>query len=266
VATITSTPVLKACSCGPMPTPPKTAAPDIGVCTAIWLRCSSIWAANSRVGVTMSARVVPRGRPINRCSIGKRNAAVFPLPVIAQASTSRNIQTYSQRTLLAYIGVRIWVHHPVVGVGWQGSAEPAAFEPELPAAHRRFPHVAAIAFPSARHAYGVQVLYVQVLADLGVVGAALLAALLGAAGFVGVRAALRAPPATAYLVTLGLFWLLLALGLWAALGLVAGVPLDALTWLALGFVCTRDQGAACRPGAPAANATWSGAMEYNHLP
>jgi len=168
----------------------------------------------------------------------------------AQASTSRNIQTYSQRTLLAYIGVRIWVHHPVAGVGWQGSAEPAAFEPELPAAHRRFPHVAAIAFPSARHAYGVQVLYVQVLADLGVVGAALLAALLGAAGFVGVRAALRAPPATAYLVTLGLFWLLLALGLWAALGLVAGVPLDALTWLALGLVCTR---------LPAA-------IEYNHLP
>ena len=34
VATMTSTPLRKACSCGPMPTPPKTAAPVIGVCTA----------------------------------------------------------------------------------------------------------------------------------------------------------------------------------------------------------------------------------------
>jgi hypothetical protein len=28
----------------------------------------------------------------------------------------------------------------------------------------------------------------------------------------------------------------LALGLWTALGLVAGVPLDAMTWLALGAI------------------------------
>ena len=34
VATMTSTPLRKACSCGPMPTPPKTGAPVIGVCTA----------------------------------------------------------------------------------------------------------------------------------------------------------------------------------------------------------------------------------------
>jgi hypothetical protein len=156
-----------------------------------------------------------------------------------QASASRNIQTYSQRTLLAYVGVRIWLHHPVLGVGWQGSSEPSAFGPELPAAHARFPHEAAIAIPSARHAYGVQILYVQVLADLGVVGLLLLVALLLAAGALAARAALRAPPLTAFVVTLGLFWLLLALGLWSALGLVAGVPLDALTWLALGLVCTR---------------------------
>jgi hypothetical protein len=78
-----------------------------------------------------------------------------------------------------------------------------------------------------------------VLADLGVVGLLLLVALLLAAGALAARAALRAPPLTAFVVTLGLFWLLLALGLWSALGLVAGVPLDALTWLALGLVCTR---------------------------
>ncbi len=35
---------------------------------------------------------------------------------------------------------------------------------------------------------------------------------------------------------LGLLWLLLAIGLWGAQGLVAGLPLAALTWIALGLV------------------------------
>jgi hypothetical protein len=157
----------------------------------------------------------------------------------AQSSTTRNIQTYSQRTVLAYIGVRIWAHHPVVGVGWEGSNEPSAFVRELPAAHRRFPHVAPVAFPSVRHPYGVQDLYVQVLADLGIVGSLLLAGLGAAALAVALPSALRDPPDTAFVVTLGLFGLLLSLGLWTAVGLVAGIPLDALTWLALGLLCYR---------------------------
>jgi hypothetical protein len=89
VATITSTPLRKACSCGPMPTPPKIAAALIGVCTARSFRSSRIWAASSRVGVSTSARVVPRGLSISWCRIGSRNAAVLPLPVVAEASTSR---------------------------------------------------------------------------------------------------------------------------------------------------------------------------------
>ena len=44
-----------------MPTPPKTAAPLIGVCTAKASRSSRICAASSRVGVSTRARVVPRG-------------------------------------------------------------------------------------------------------------------------------------------------------------------------------------------------------------
>jgi hypothetical protein len=35
---------------------------------------------------------------------------------------------------------------------------------------------------------------------------------------------------------LGLAWLVLALGLWTAFGIVAGVPLDALAWLAIGTI------------------------------
>ena len=52
-------------------------------------RWSSICAASSRVGVMTSARVAPRGVPARRCRIGSRKAAVLPLPVTAQASTSR---------------------------------------------------------------------------------------------------------------------------------------------------------------------------------
>jgi hypothetical protein len=35
---------------------------------------------------------------------------------------------------------------------------------------------------------------------------------------------------------IGLVWLLLCVGLWGAQGLVAGVPLAALTWFAVGFL------------------------------
>jgi O-antigen ligase len=158
----------------------------------------------------------------------------------AQVTTSKNVQTYSQRTVLAYIGLRIWLHHPVFGVGWQASGTPAVFERDLPAAHRKFPHVSAIGFPSAVHPYGVQLLYVQVLADLGVVGLVLLAALAAAGLLVGLRGALRAPPLPALAATLGVFWLVLALGLWTAEGMVAGLPLDALTWLGFGLLAVRE--------------------------
>ena len=63
-------------------------------------RCSSICAASSRVGVRMSARVVPRGLAISRWRIGSRKAAVLPLPVIAQASTSRPSRAGGMRLLL----------------------------------------------------------------------------------------------------------------------------------------------------------------------
>jgi len=152
-----------------------------------------------------------------------------------QSSTTANIQTYSQRTLLAYIGLRIWLHHPVIGVGWQGSSDPSSFERELPAAHRRFPHVAQIAFPSAQHPYGVQILYVQALADLGVIGFLLLVAVFAAGVAVALRRAVREPPDIAFAVTLAAFWIVLSLGLWSAEGLVAGIPLDALTWLGFGL-------------------------------
>ena len=144
------------------------------------------------------------------------------------------VQSYAHRTLLAYIGFRIWLDHPVTGVGWQASNEPWASTPYLDDARRRFPDEPAEAFPSAERRWGVQTLYVQVLADLGLVGFAALATLFGAAVVAGVRGARRSP-----VPLVGLAWLLAAAGVWAGIGIVPGLPLTALTWLALGLAGTR---------------------------
>jgi hypothetical protein len=148
-----------------------------------------------------------------------------------ERSTRSDVQTYSHHTLLAYIGYRIWLRHPVVGAGWQASGERGAYAPVLPAAHRRFPDVSPIAFPSPAHEYGVQNGYVQVLADLGVVGLVLWLAPFAVALVLALRA--NAPPGA-----VAAYGLLTAIGIWAAQGLVAGLPLDALTWLGFGFAAT----------------------------
>jgi hypothetical protein len=148
-----------------------------------------------------------------------------------ERSTTSNVQTYSHHTLLAYIGYRIWLRHPVAGAGWQASGEEAAYGPVLPAAHRRFPDVAPLAFPAPAHEYGVQNAYIQVLADLGVIGLLLWLAPFAIAIVLALRA--NAPPGA-----VAAFAVLTAMGIWAAQGLVAGLPLDALTWIAFGFAAT----------------------------
>jgi len=140
--------------------------------------------------------------------------------------------SYSQRAVLAYIGLRIYLDHPVAGVGWQGSAEEEAYRPYLDDAHARFPDVEPVAFPSPEHEWGVQNAYLQTAADLGTIGLLLLIALAVA----GVRVALRASRHT----VVPLLWLLVLAGIWNGLGLVAGLPLEALTWLALGAAAAAD--------------------------
>ncbi len=144
------------------------------------------------------------------------------------------VESYAHRTLLAYIGVRIWLDHPVAGVGWQSSSEDWAYEPYLADARKRFPDEPDQAFPAPAHRWGVQNLYLQVLADAGVIGFAALVALFAVAVRAAVRGA-RGSPAP----VVGLAWLLVAAGVWAGIGLVPGIPLDALTWLALGLVTVR---------------------------
>ena len=153
----------------------------------------------------------------------------------ATKEETRDIQTYAQRTLLAYIGVRVWLDHPVLGAGWQESAEPHAFEPHLAQAHARFRNAAPQAFPSPDHKWGVQNGIVQTLADLGIVGALLLAATLGAALRLLLRVATRGPPALSWAALAGIGWLFFAFAVFTGSGLLPGIPVDALLWLAVGL-------------------------------
>jgi O-antigen ligase len=139
------------------------------------------------------------------------------------------IQTYAHRTLLAWLGFEIWKDHPLLGVGWEGSSEPANFGPYLPRAHERFPNEPQLAFPSADRRYGVQNVWLEALADLGVVGLALWAGVFAIAAWLAVR--MRN--------LVALTWIALLVWLWTAQGFVAGIPLDALTWLAVGLAATR---------------------------
>jgi O-antigen ligase len=87
----------------------------------------------------------------------------------------------------------------------------------------------------------VQNAYVQAAADLGLIGLVLWLApfVLGLVLALGANA----PPGA-----VAAFSILAAMGIWGGQGLVAGIPLDAATWLALGLGATA---AAERTRAPA---------------
>jgi hypothetical protein len=161
-----------------------------------------------------------------------------------EAQTS-NIETYSHHALLAYIGYRIWHDHPVAGAGWQASTDPAVVDPELPAARKKFPDVAPLAFPTSAHEWGVQNAYIQAAADLGLIGLLLWLAPFAIAILLAFRA--NAPPGV-----VAAFAVLSAMGIWGAQGLVAGIPLDAVTWLGFGLAAT----AAAQRSRAAAGGKW----------
>jgi len=149
---------------------------------------------------------------------------------------AQGVESYSQRTVLAYIGLRIAQDQPVLGAGWQRSSRPDVFEPYVEDARRRFPDVVELAFPAEGREWGVQNLYIQMLADAGVVGLALLLLVGASALALAWRAAARAP--TPWAVGSGLLVvgaLVAIAGEWASLGIVAGIPLQAATCLLFGL-------------------------------
>jgi O-antigen ligase len=158
------------------------------------------------------------------------------------------VETYSQRTVLAYIGLRIAQDNPLIGVGWQRSSRPDVFEPYVPDARERFPDVVDLAFPAEGREWGVQNLYIQMLADAGVIGLALLLFVGAAAIVLAWRAASRAPPAWATGTGLLVVCALLTVAAeWASVGVVPGIPMQAATCILLGLAAA---GAATVENAP----------------
>jgi len=147
-----------------------------------------------------------------------------------------NVETLVQRTLLIYIGWKEFLHRPITGSGFQSSLEESVYAPYLPEARVKFPNSPPRAFPSPAHPWGVQNLYVQALAETGVIGFLLLIGVFASGLWASGLAALRGPPEVPLLAFL---WLLLVIGVWNALGTIAGIPMDALTWLALGLAVAK---------------------------
>ena len=65
---------------------------------------------------------------------------------------TRACRSGAQRTMLAWIGWRMWVDHPLLGIGFERSN--TDFQPYLEAAKRRFPGQPAEAYPSDREQVG----------------------------------------------------------------------------------------------------------------
>jgi O-antigen ligase len=144
-------------------------------------------------------------------------------------------ESYVQRLVLGYIGTRIFLDRPLIGAGWQATSEEETYGPFLDDARRRYPDAPELAFPSPEHPWGVQNAYIQAGAELGVVGLVLFLGMFAVALFVAGRVAARAPPPAARAAAVPILWLLVTMGVWLGLGLVAGIPLVGLHWLALGL-------------------------------
>ncbi len=149
---------------------------------------------------------------------------------------AQGVETYSQRTVLTYIGFRIFLDRPLIGAGWQRSASPEVFEQYVDDARQRFPDVVEQAFPARGREWGVQNFYVQMLADAGVVGLLLVLAVGGAGLALAWRTARFAPRPWAVGAGLATLCALVTLAAeWASLGIVPGIPLQAATSLLLGL-------------------------------
>jgi O-antigen ligase len=185
--------------------------------------------AMALLGVTL---VVTAGTAAMRADTIERFAEFIGL---RDRTEQTGVESYAHRTLLAYIGGRIWLDRPITGVGWQASSEEWAYGPFLEDARARFPNEPEQAFPAPDRPWGIQLLYLQVAADLGIAGIAALLALAASGIAAGIRGIRSSPVAL-----VGLGWLLVATGVWAGIGLVPGLPLGALTWLAFGLVTVRE--------------------------
>ena len=105
VATSRSQPFSSAAICLSNLAPPMTMTARCPVFWQTTFTTSSICAASSRVGVTTSACGPWPDLPAMRCSVGRANAAVLPVPVWAEATTSLPARTSGMAPAWTGVGV-----------------------------------------------------------------------------------------------------------------------------------------------------------------
>ena len=140
--------------------------------------------------------------------------------------------------MLAYIGLRIWEDHPLLGVGFDRSAN--RYQPYLAARSGSSP--TSPPRPTRRRATA---------------GACRTSgsSCSPTSGVVGLRARRRRPSSTGLWIALArrpprhvvlrrssaAGWILVAAGTWNAVGIVAGIPLEAVTWLGFGLAVAAQE-------------------------
>jgi O-antigen ligase len=104
-------------------------------------------------------------------------------PEVTPGSADFRESSASQRIVLAAAGLEIFERNPVIGAGWRQCSSPAVVGDREIAAdvRRRFPNAPALFYPDVSPS-SVHNTYIQVLADLGLVGFGMLAALIAAIG------------------------------------------------------------------------------------
>jgi O-antigen ligase len=103
----------------------------------------------------------------------------FLRPEVSPASESFRNGSAAQRIILGAAGLEIFERNPIVGAGWRQSSSPQVIGDREIAmeVRRRFPDFRPIFYPDVTPG-SVHNTYVQILADLGLVGFALLVALI----------------------------------------------------------------------------------------
>ncbi len=149
--------------------------------------------------------------------------------------------SWSQRLIFAYIDGRVFLDHPVAGTGWWGNLPSEEYAQYLPDARRQFTDQPAHYFPPADGSFIPQQTLDQVLAELGLVGAALLLAILAGCVRNSARTARAWPrgdpddwfayvPAVVTASTVGVL---------AGEALFGGTPTTGIFWLTIGLAAAR---------------------------
>ena len=146
--------------------------------------------------------------------------------------------SWSQRLIFAYIGGRVFLDRPVLGTGWWGDLPPREYARFIPDARARFPDQPPRYFPKPDQPFIPQQTFDQVGYELGIVGLALLLAVIAIAARDSLRSARRWPSGerdelAAYLA---LPWLASLLGAIAGSALFGGTPMAGLFWLTFGLI------------------------------